>query len=158
MAIASPIAPPFIQYGQCFQCIVLSYHICKNCGSICPQRGQIPVGQAKTTCRVGRPIRGGFALLRLLELLSIVCYTFCMTTASAKIKNSTLELPKTLRSLWRDAEVAIQGDADTLIVKKRVTRLPRRRLSLFGRHLKAAGRLVTIREINAAVRAERRRV
>jgi len=81
-----------------------------------------------------------------------------MTTASAKIKNSTLELPKTLRSLWRDAEVAIQGDADTLIVKKRVTRLPRRRLSLFGRHLKAAGRLVTVREINAAVRAERRRV
>ncbi len=78
-----------------------------------------------------------------------------MTTASAKIKNNTLELPKTLRSVWKNAEVAIQGDANTLIVKKRLPRVSRSRLSPFGKRLRAAGRLFTARDINAALRAAR---
>lgn len=78
-----------------------------------------------------------------------------MTIATAKIKNSTLELPKMLRLDWEDADVAIQGDSETLIIKKRTAR-PSQRLSLFAKRLKAAGRLITVREINAAIRAVRR--
>ena len=60
-----------------------------------------------------------------------------------------------MRLDWEDADVAIQGDSETLIVKKQVAREPRR-LSNFGKQLKAAGRDLRVRDINAAIRAVRR--
>jgi len=79
-----------------------------------------------------------------------------MTNTSTIIKNRTLTLPKELETDWQDAEVSIRGDADTLIVKKRVPTTGRP-LSALGKRLRKAGRDIDVRDIARAITSIRSR-
>jgi hypothetical protein len=44
-----------------------------------------------------------------------------MTTATTKVKNGAIELPRPLKRNWRNAEVFLHFSGDTLVVRKEET-------------------------------------
>ncbi|MBU2545346.1 hypothetical protein KKC65_02750 [Patescibacteria group bacterium] len=41
-----------------------------------------------------------------------------MTNETAKIKNGTFTLPKELRKSWKEADIFISGEKDTIFIKR----------------------------------------
>lgn len=76
-----------------------------------------------------------------------------MTTQTTKVKNGTITLPKEFRKAWKEADVFIFPNKDTLIIKKLQKPFPR--LSEIAS--KVSSKKMSQKEIKKEIRAYRKK-
>lgn len=76
-----------------------------------------------------------------------------MVTQTTKVKNGTIILPKEFRKSWKEAEVFISGEKDTIIMK----RIKAPSFLEMLKEFREIGKSITKKEVREAIKWARRK-